>query len=618
MPLSRNARQELLIHAVAILATVAGLAYLIWRVGWTLNYQALWLALPLLAAEFHGYLTYLGYMFMVWNCDPLPDPGEFPGASVDFFIPTYNEPFNVLAPTVAGAVAIRYPHRTFVLDDGRRPWVRRLCAQFGAEYLTRDDNRGAKAGNINAALSQTEGEFVAIVDADFVPAPDYIDSLIGYFNDDRVAIVQGPQEFYNRDSFQHLEGDESGWHEQSVFFSTIQPGKNHSNAAFWCGCPSLLRRSALVEVGGVAEETVTEDLHTTIKLHSAGWKSIYHPGVVALGLAPNDYDGFIMQRLRWAEGTMQVIRRSWNTPNLTFAQRVNYLSSSGTYFDAVRKAVFLGIVPLVILSDRLPISASMSVFLPVWAGQFLLSSLANYLLGRGHNRPLMTEFFDSLKMFAFIRASVTLITGKRGKFSVTPKGQPGERRMHQLLMPFVGLIGVYVVSIVIGAMRLLSVGLTTRNSSAMSAAIIWALVIAIFMAEVTAYGYRKVSRRHSDRIRLTLGMRYKIPGRDFETAVAFDLTTSGASFIVEAPIPRGVSLLLQFESEGIATEATVRRAIPVDGGYLIGVELAPSHYVKSQIARLLARSLFTIAGAEGVPAHTLERSDESASVMKAA
>ncbi len=208
-PLSRS---EALVHAVAIGALLAGAAYLIWRIGWTIGPDGLWLSLPLIAAEVHGYITYLGYLFMTWSPESIRPARPVAGATVDFLIPTYNEPFSVLAPTIAGAVAIKYPHKTYVLDDGKRDWVKQLCQRLRVTYITRPTNVGAKAGNLNHALSVTQGDYVAIVDADFVPSPAFIDEMIGYFEDAKVAFVQGPQEFYNRDSFQHLKDDEEGWH----------------------------------------------------------------------------------------------------------------------------------------------------------------------------------------------------------------------------------------------------------------------------------------------------------------------------------------------------------------------------------------------------------------------
>jgi cellulose synthase (UDP-forming) len=500
---------------------------------------------------------------------------------------------SVLAPTIAGAVAIRYPHRTYVLDDGRRPWVKQLCRRMGAEYLTREDNKGAKAGNINAALKKTSGDFVAVVDADFIPSPDYIHDLLGYFRDEKVAVVQGPQEFYNLDSFQHISDDAERWNEQTLFFRTIQPGKNHQNAAFWCGCPSLLRRSAIEAIGGVAMETVTEDLHTSIKLHEHGWRSVYHPGVVALGIAPNDYDGFILQRLRWAEGTMQVIRRAWNTRRLTLGQRINYIASTSTYFDAVRKAVFLSIVPLVLITDQLPVSASMSVFLPFWLVHFVFGTTATNMLGRGNNRPLMTEFFDTLKMFAFIRASFTLITGHRPKFKVTPKGQPGERRVHNLLMPFILIIGCYAVSVTIGLLRLAGFGLGTANPAAMVAAVLWGLMIAVFLAEVTAYGVRKVSQRQADRVSLKIDGELSVEGsRTWEPVSVEDLTTMGASVVSLQAHPAGTRARIRFSRNSASFRSTVRRATKVNGNYFLGLEIIANEKAQADLARLIASGLF--------------------------
>src|SRR6185503_21226054 len=119
-----NAAKETVIHIVALFALAVGAGYLVWRIGWTVNTNVLWLAVPLLLAEIHGYMTYIGFVFMTWDISPLPKPSALPDASVDFLIPTYNEPFSVLAPTIVGALAVRYPHETWVLDDGRRPWVR--------------------------------------------------------------------------------------------------------------------------------------------------------------------------------------------------------------------------------------------------------------------------------------------------------------------------------------------------------------------------------------------------------------------------------------------------------------------------------------------------------------
>jgi cellulose synthase (UDP-forming) len=588
-------RSEAFIHAVAIGALLAGAAYLVWRIGWTIGPNGLWLSLPLIAAEVHGYITYLGYLFMTWSPETIPAKPPAPGATVDFLIPTYNEPFSVLAPTIAGAVAIKYPHNTYVLDDGKRDWVKQLCRRLGVNYVTRPTNAGAKAGNLNHALSVTHAEYLAVVDADFVPSPDFIDDMLGYFEDAKVAFVQGPQEFYNRDSFQHLKGDEEGWHEQTLFFKTIQLGKNRTNSAFWCGCPSMLRRTALESVGGVASTTVTEDLHTSVKFHAAGWKSVYHPGTVALGVAPNEYDGFVLQRLRWAQGTMQVIRREWKIRGLSWAQRINYVASIGTYFDAMRKAVFLSIVPLVLITDQLPFRAAASVFIPFWVTQYCLCALANNLLGRGNNRFLMTEFFDLLKMFAFIQSTLTLLSGRRVSFRVTPKGGDAIRKPVRLLAPYASLLTLYVVAIGIGAMRVNGdFGFDTANRTAQFGALAWGVFILAFLAAVVDYGYRKVSQRGADRVFTQIAGSYRTEEsrKDLPIQIS-DLTTEGCAFLTSEPPAMNSRISLRAgPGRKVSLKAVVRRVQPRADSYEVGVAIEMSELDKIPVAALVAKSLF--------------------------
>lgn len=587
---------EWLVRSLAIVAVIVGGAYLVWRVGWTMNWPAWWVSVPLLVAEAHGYATFLLYLMMTWDRRPVARRPIRSGRAVDLYIPTYNEPYEVLALTIAGAVDVEYPHETYVLDDGKREWVRALCAELGAHYVTRPDNAGAKAGNINHALTVSKGDFIGIMDADFVPSPWYIHELLGYFEDPKVALVQAPQEFYNTDSFQHAGDPEDDWHEQASFYRVIQPGKNRFNAAFWCGSPSMARRAALEAVGGVATETITEDLHTTLKIHRLGWKTVYHPGVVAKGVAPEDYDAYVLQRLRWARGSMQVIRREWYTRGLTLTQRVNYIASTGTYFDAYRKLVLFLIVPAILLTDTLPIDAPVPLFLVAWAFQFVVMTAANITLGRGHYRYIQTEMFDMLKMFAFVQASLVLVVERSLHFKVTPKGQAGARRLHPFLRPFLVLIAAYVVCIAVGTARIADFGIGTHNRGAMVAAVAWAVFILYTIVTVTRYGYLHVTRRHVFRftvdepvtvVETSEGIRLR--GR------ATDLTLAGASAEMEGAFAPGDHVRVRLDNHDIWFEADVRAVRPAqrEGYAMLGLSITSSNLERVPLAQLLARRIFT-------------------------
>ena len=300
---------EAVIRSVAIIALLWGAAYLGWRAvdTWERTEPALFLLLY--ACELFGWAMLFSFCFLAWRIPVSKRPPIDRSHSVEVLVCTYDEGLGVLEATLLGCAGITYPHVTWVLDDGRRESVRVLAERTGARYLTRADNRHAKAGNINHALEVVDAELLLILDADHVPQPDILDATVGYFDDPTMAVVQTPHDFGNHDSFQHFE---TGRHDQSMFFEVILPGKDRHNSVFWCGSAAVIRRAALVEVGGVATETIAEDFHTTIKLHSHGWKSRYHGETLVQGLAPHDLSSYLLQRDRWARGNLAVFRTTEN------------------------------------------------------------------------------------------------------------------------------------------------------------------------------------------------------------------------------------------------------------------------------------------------------------------
>lgn len=580
---------EPVVRALGIFAAIVGAGYLGWRVGWTLNTDALWLALPLWLAEFHGYVVFLLYFMLTWDVRPR-QRGTVPSATtVDFFIPTYNEPYEVVALTIAGAKAVRWPHETYVLDDGRRPWLRDLCARHGVHYVTRPGNAGAKAGNINHALGISHGEFIALVDADHVPSEDFIDEMIGYFADRRVALVQGPQEYYNLDSFQHLS-DGTDWHEQSVFYRVIQPGKARSNSVFWCGTPSMFRRSAMEEIGGVATDTITEDLHTSLILHSAGWKIAYHNSTVARGIAPEDYNAFIIQRVRWAQGAMQVLRREFARSHISPLQRLSYLASTTTYFDSYRKLVLLMIIPVILLTDRYPIHAPLGIYVAVWFAQFVVVQSANVALGRGYYRWVATEMFDLMKMFAFIRASFALLADRRLRFKVTPKAQGARRRLDPLITPHLTLIGVYLVAAAAGGLRFAHVLPAPAVPLALVSALCWAAVVGSALGALTWRTYAHSTKRGPYRLSIQREARVHFQAVSAHAEIV-DLSVLGAGIVTPVQVPVGERLTIVGSDGVLIGLAVVRFVEPAGASYRVGVQFVDSDADRWERAAWLARAL---------------------------
>jgi cellulose synthase (UDP-forming) len=334
---------------------------------------------------------------------------------------TYDEGPDVLEATLLGCAGITHPHDTWVLDDGRRDFVRSLAERTGAHYLTRPDNRHAKAGNINHALRVVNAELLLVLDADHVPQPDILDATVGYFDDHRVAVVQTPHDFGNHDSFQHFE---TGRHDQSMFFEVILPGKDRHNSVFWCGSAAVIRREALMEVGGVATETIAEDFHTTIKLHARGWKSRYHGETLVQGLAPHDLSSYLLQRDRWARGNLAVFRTAENpmlTPGLSLAQRASYVSSLLAYFVPIQRLGLLTVLTVMLVSGQLPMHATLAGFLIFWFPWIAFDLAASTLLCRGRATLWDGTYSLLLTLEIFVRAVRVVLSPTLSTFKVTPK-----------------------------------------------------------------------------------------------------------------------------------------------------------------------------------------------------
>ncbi|HUZ85281.1 MAG TPA: glycosyltransferase, partial [Gaiellales bacterium] len=419
---------------MAVLAVALTVAYLIWRAGWTIHGAALWIALPFLAVEIHNAIGLGVFSLALWDVGGPPEPRRSTRSlRVAVLIPTYNEPAAVLLPTIAAAVALEPAHETWVLDDGRRPEIRDLAGELGARYLTRTGNEHAKAGNLNHALEQIDADIVAVLDSDHVPLPGFLTNTLGYFDDDLIAVVQTPQDFYNVDSFEHEHGGGSGFSEQAVFYRAIGPGKNRWNGAFWCGTCALLRTSALRSVGGVAVGTLTEDIQTTIRLQRAGWKTVYHNEVLARGLAATDGASYMLQRRRWATGAMQVLRieRPMTAPGLRFGQRLAYAATLFAWFDSWRTLAYQLLPIAILLTGCMPVAAPIAVFGPIAGGVLVLQFVALRLLARGYYPPLLSLIFEMLRLPAVLPATLTVFTPHRARaFRVTPKGRIREGDQH--------------------------------------------------------------------------------------------------------------------------------------------------------------------------------------------
>lgn len=377
--------------------------------------------------------------------------------SVDVLVPTYSEPVEMLRRTLIGCQAMDYPNKTiYLLDDQRRPAMRALAAELGCEYICRPDNRHAKAGNLNHALSRTRGELVVVFDADFVPTRDFLERTVGFFRDPQVAMVQTPQNFFNDDAVTRnlgLEGELDD--EQRLFFRALQPGRDAVNAVVCHGSCFVVRRSALEAIGGVPTETITEDWATSIKLQAAGYKIYYLNEALSAGVAADKCGEFVQQRARWAQGTLQALWASTNPltiPGLNWKQRLFHCTGI-LYYVGSLSSLFNLMAPLFYLFFgfhilRMTVPEMLFYRLPFQVCYYLLFS---WLTNRTRS-ALWTELYE-----AFLAPSLSLTVVRTffkpfgAGFRVTDKtmSKTGLKLNRRVALPFVVLAVLHLVGLAV-------------------------------------------------------------------------------------------------------------------------------------------------------------------------
>jgi cellulose synthase (UDP-forming) len=384
--------------------------------------------------------------------------------TVDVFVPSYNESAEILSLTLAAAAGMDYPRDKFnvyLLDDGgtdekrnhsdqeisnaavkRGQELKALCADLGVNYLTRSENLRAKAGNLNSGLERTNGEVIAVFDADHAPERAFLRETVGYFSEDPdLFLVQTPHFFANPDPVERNLGTYKRMPaENEMFYTLIQKGLDRWNASFFCGSAALLRREALEEVGGFSGITITEDCETALELHSRGWNSVYVDKPLITGLQPETFSSFIGQRSRWCRGMVQILllKNPLFKQGLTVPQRISYMSSCFFWLFPFVRMSFLVAPALFILFNLKIFNASAEDFL-AYTVTYLIASeiLRNYLYGKVR-WPLISELYEYVQSVFLVRAIISvLLNPKKPTFNVTEKGVSlTQRQLSNLAWPF--------------------------------------------------------------------------------------------------------------------------------------------------------------------------------------
>jgi cellulose synthase (UDP-forming) len=439
-----------------ILISFTSLLYFTWWLDFN-NAGNIYLYVLLVIGEIFHVFQAIGYAFTIFEIKKPVFQKIENYSAVDVFITVCGEPVDIVEKTVKAAVKMKYPKfNVYVLNDGyvakKDNWkeINIMALSNGATPITRLIPGGYKAGNVNHALSITAAPYILIFDADHVPDEDFLAKTMGYFKDRKLALVQTPQYYENKDDNILTK---SAWEQQELFFGPICLGKNASNSAFWCGTNAIVKREAIESIGGIPESNIAEDFLASLFIHQKGWKSLYLPEILARGLAPNSLKDYVVQQFRWARGSLEIIFK-YNPlfkKGLTWKQKLQYLISSSYYLNGVIILID-ALIPIFALSfNAVPVKAQTSDFI-VYFVPFLASTIYLLIVSTNSQVTFSALQFSSSSFFIYLMAFVSTVFRINVKFEVTSKLKQTGNYL-QYVIPHITYIVIGIISIYIAFIK---------------------------------------------------------------------------------------------------------------------------------------------------------------------
>jgi len=477
--------------------------------------------------------------------------------SVDIMIPTYNEPAFILKRTIIGCQGIDYDNKKiYLLDDTKRPEIKKLAAELGCEYFTRKDNAHAKAGNLNAALARTNGELIVFFDADFVPTKNFLERTVGFFQKEKIALVQTPQSFYNHDPIaRNLGLEDILTSEEEVFYRQMQPIKDGAGSVVCAGTSFIARRKSLETIGGFVTESLSEDYFTGIRLAAFGYELVYLDEKLSAGLAAENISSHIEQRLRWGRGTLQAFFIDSNPltiPGLSFWQRLGHFEGLLHWFNSIPRIFFLLLPILSVFFGIQPFSSNVReavyFFVPYYVTQITVFAWLNMR----SRSALLSDLYSLVQCFPISLTVIKAMLRPFAKgFKVTPKGLASDRYNYNwgLAMPLLILLTLSVVSFITclikdGSPLNISLWWGVYNILTLSGA----LLVLLDSPKLTAYQWFKTDRE----VEIDTG-------EQIITGKSMRISEEGIEIFIDQKIVLKTNVNLKLVNEDIDLKAIVTR-----------------------------------------------------------
>lgn len=573
-----------------VLSLTVSCRYIWWRYTSTLNWDdpvSLVCGLVLLFAETYAWVVLvLGYFQVAWplNRQPVPLPKDMSlWPSVDIFVPTYNEDLNVVKNTIYASLGIDWPKdklKIWILDDGGREEFRQFASMVGVEYIARTTHEHAKAGNINNALKYAKGEFVSIFDCDHVPTRSFLQMTMGWFlKEKKLAMMQTPHHFFSPDPFERNLGRfRKTPNEGTLFYGLVQDGNDMWDATFFCGSCAVIRRGPLDQIGGIAVETVTEDAHTSLRLHRLGHTSAYMRIPQAAGLATESLSAHIGQRIRWARGMVQIFRL--DNPlfgkGLKLPQRLCYVNAMFHFLSGIPRLIFLT-APLAFLLLHAYIIYAPALMIALFVLPHMIhASLTNSKIQGKYRHSFWSEIYETvLAWYIAPPTLVALFNPHKGKFNVTAKGGLVEEEYVDWVIsrPYIFLVLLNLVGVLVGIWRYFygpeNEVLTVFVSMA------WVFYNMVILGGAVAVSVESKQVRRAHRVEISMPAAIAREDGHLFSCTVHDFSDGGLGIKIngQAQVLEGqkVNLLLKRGQQEYAFPTTVARVI----GNQVGLQLMP-------------------------------------------
>ncbi|MFQ6792045.1 MAG: glycosyltransferase family 2 protein [Thomasclavelia sp.] len=500
--------------------------------------------LMLYLAELLGLISFFNFQYLFWGKYHYPKKtlAEFKDSEipfVDILICTYNEPIELLEMTILAAMDIDYPsdcYAIYVCDDGRRENLKMLCNQYQINYLTRQDNQGAKAGNINNALKYTHGKLFTVLDADMIPTRNFLKHTVGYFSNPNLAFVQTPQVYYNQDMYQYNLSKHIP-NEQDFFMRDIQEARAARNAVLHVGTNAVFKKEYVLAIGGYPTCSITEDMAVGMQLQANGYDSLLINEELVYGLSAMTFADLVKQRDRWCRGNLQVLKH-YNpifNKGLSFSQKIAYLDGAIYWFANLQKMVFL-ISPLIYLLTGIPvldcdIEKLIMIYLPYFLGQILIFKTLS-----PKTRNLKWAHYYETIMAPHLSLSILKeLLNIKIKFNVTSKNTRHEKKNFQFKMVIPHLI-ILILTIISWKITITHLIAHEAYMSSYMLNIIWSSYNLMAIVLALRVAWQKPIFRNAERI--LINKEYKVYLKDQETyiqAKLIDISNLGAQLKVLKP-----------------------------------------------------------------------------------